>query len=153
VAETNWSRDTGRIIGAALNFWLGVSLQKLRQRESATMLGTACTVMLSSSLWRYPDQVGGRTVSTQTYWESIRASGTLLLDTFKSLIREGNVRRVIIKQDGRTIAEFPLTVGVVGAALAPPLAAVGAIAALVTECTIEVERTKDETGQKDHGAA
>ncbi len=92
-------------------------------------------------------------MSTQTYWESIRASGTLLLDTFKSLIREGNVRRVIIKQDGRTIAEFPLTVGVVGAALAPPLAAVGAIAALVTECTIEVERTKDETGQKDHGAA
>lgn len=92
-------------------------------------------------------------MSTQTYWESIRANGTLLLDTFKSLIREGNVRRVIIKQDGRTIAEFPLTVGVVGAALAPPLAAVGAIAALVTECTIEVERTKDETGQKDHGAA
>jgi hypothetical protein len=75
-----------------------------------------------------------------------------LLDTFKNLIHEGNVRRVIIKQDGRAIAEFPLTVGVVGAALAPPLAAVGAIAALVTECTIEVERTTDETGQKDHGA-
>jgi hypothetical protein len=82
----------------------------------------------------------------------MRASGTLLLDTFKNLIHEGNVRRVIIKQDGRAIAEFPLTVGVVGAALAPPLAAVGAIAALVTECTIEVERTTDETGQKDHGA-
>lgn len=92
-------------------------------------------------------------MSTQTYWESIRANGTLLLDTFKSLIREGNVRRVIIKQEGRTIAEFPLTVGVVGAALAPPLAAVGAIAALVTECTIEVERTTDETERKDHGAA
>jgi Domain of unknown function (DUF4342) len=92
-------------------------------------------------------------VGTQTYWESIRTSGTLLLDTFKNLIHEGNVRRVIIKQDGRAIAEFPLTVGVVGAALAPPLAAVGAIAALVTECTIEVERTTDETGQKDDGAA
>lgn len=91
-------------------------------------------------------------MGTQTYWESMRASGTLLLDTFKNLIHEGNVRRVIIKQDGRAIAEFPLTVGVVGAALAPPLAAVGAIAALVTECTIEVERTTDETGQKDHGA-
>ena len=91
-------------------------------------------------------------MGTQTYWESIRANGTLLLDTFKNLIHEGNVRRVIIKQDGRAIAEFPLTVGVVGAALAPPLAAVGAIAALVTECTIEVERTTDETGQKDHGA-
>ena len=92
-------------------------------------------------------------MGTQTYWESIRASGTLLLDTFKNLIHEGNVRRVIIKQDGRAIAEFPLTVGVVGAALAPPLAAVGAIAALVTECTIEVERTTEETGQKDHDAA
>lgn len=91
-------------------------------------------------------------MGTQTYWESMRASGTLLLDTFKNLIHEGNVRRVIIKQDGRAIAEFPLTVGVVGAALAPPLAAVGAIAALVTECTIDVERTTDETGQKDHGA-
>ena len=92
-------------------------------------------------------------MGTQTYWESMRASGTLLLDTFKNLIHEGNVRRVIIKQDGRAIAEFPLTVGVVGAALAPPLAAVGAIAALVTECTIEVERTTEETGQKDHDAA
>jgi hypothetical protein len=91
-------------------------------------------------------------VSTQTYWESIRANGTLLLDTFKTVLHEGNVRRVIIKQDGRTIAEFPLTVGVVGAALAPPLAAVGAIAALVTECTIEVERTIDESDRKDQGS-
>jgi hypothetical protein len=98
-------------------------------------------------------RIGGRTVSTQTYWESIRANGTLLLDTFKTLLREGNVRRVIIKQDGRPIAEFPLTVGVVGAALAPPLAAVGAIAALITECTIEVERTTEETDRKDQGAA
>ena len=51
--------------------------------------------MADSIRWQYPHRVGGRTVSTQTYWESIRASGTLLLDTFKSLIREGNVRRVI----------------------------------------------------------
>jgi uncharacterized protein DUF4342 len=93
-------------------------------------------------------------MSTQTYWESIRANGTHVLDTFKTLLHEGNVRRVIIKQDGRTIAEFPLTVGVVGAALAPPLAAVGAIAALVAECTIEVERTTEEkSDRKDEGAA
>jgi hypothetical protein len=91
--------------------------------------------------------VGDIVVSTQTYWESIKVSGTHLLDAFKSLIHEGNVRRVIIKQDDRTIAEFPLTVGVVGAALAPPLAAVGAIAALITECTIEVERTAGRTDQ------
>src|SRR5437899_7628527 len=63
-----------------------------------------------------------------------------IIDTIKNVIHEGNVRRITIKQEGRTIAEFPLTFGVVGAALAPALAAVGAIAALVTDCTIEVER-------------
>jgi hypothetical protein len=71
---------------------------------------------------------------------SFTATGSQVIDTIKNLIHEGNVRRISIKQDGRTIAEFPLTLGVVGAALAPPLAAVGAIAALVTDCTIEVER-------------
>jgi hypothetical protein len=72
--------------------------------------------------------------------DAITATGSQVIDTIKNLIHEGNVRRIAIKQDGRTIAEFPLTIGVVGAALAPPLAAAGAIAALVTDCTIEVER-------------
>jgi len=71
---------------------------------------------------------------------SFTVTGSQVIDTIKNLIHEGNVRRISIKQDGRTIAEFPLTLGVVGAALAPPLAAVGAIAALVADCTIEVER-------------
>jgi hypothetical protein len=71
---------------------------------------------------------------------SLAAKGSQIIDAIKDLIHEGNVRRVIIKQDDRTIAEFPLTFGVVGAALAPALAAIGAIAALVNECTIEVER-------------
>jgi len=61
-------------------------------------------------------------------------------DTIKKLIHEGNVRKITIKQDERTIAEFPLTFGVVGAAIAPALAAIGAITALVTDCTIEVEK-------------
>lgn len=82
----------------------------------------------------------------ETFKESFKVTGAQLIDKVKSLIHEGNVRRVIIKQDERTIAEFPLTVGVVGAVLAPPLAAIGAIAALVTECTIEVERTSDKPG-------
>jgi hypothetical protein len=86
-------------------------------------------------------------VTTQTYWESIKVKGAQLLEAFKNLVHEGNVRRVIIKQDDRTIAEFPLTIGVVGAALAPPLAAVGAIAALVTECTIDVERTTERSDE------
>ena len=75
--------------------------------------------------------------------ESVTAAGNQVIETVKNLIHEGNVRRISIKQDGRTIAEFPLTFGVVGAALAPVLAAAGAIAALVTDCTIEIERDAD----------
>ncbi len=73
-------------------------------------------------------------------WEEIKVRGSELLAEFERLVHEGNVRRVVIKQDSRVIAEFPLTVGVVGVLLAPALAAVGAIAALVADCTIAVER-------------
>jgi hypothetical protein len=73
--------------------------------------------------------------------ESFEIKGEDLLAKVKSLIREGNVRQITIKnQEGKTLAVFPLTIGVVGALIAPVLAAVGAIAALVTECTISVER-------------
>ena len=73
--------------------------------------------------------------------ESFEVRGEDLLKKVKELIHEGNVRRITIKdKEGKTIVEFPLTFGVVGALLAPALAAVGAIAALVTECTITVER-------------
>jgi Domain of unknown function (DUF4342) len=61
------------------------------------------------------------------------------------MIHEGNVRRIIIKQDEQAIAEFPLTVGVVSVMLAPTLAAVGAISALLNSCTIEVERSEPPT--------
>lgn len=73
--------------------------------------------------------------------EEFRVSGEQLLAQVKRLIAEGNVRRITIQnKEGRTLVELPLTLGVVGAVLAPPLAAVGALAALVTECTIVVER-------------
>lgn len=75
--------------------------------------------------------------------ETVTARGYQVIETVKKLIHEGNVRRILIKQDDRTIAEFPLTLGVVGAALAPVLAAAGAIAALVADCTIEIERDQD----------
>jgi hypothetical protein len=75
--------------------------------------------------------------------DSVRATGSELIGTVKDLIHEGNVRRITIKHDGHSIAEFPLTFGVVGAALAPALAAIGAIAALVADCTIEIERDGD----------
>jgi len=82
-----------------------------------------------------------------TCWESIKVEGGELLDRAKKLAHEGNVRRIVIKQGSRTVAEFPLTVGVVGVVLAPMFAAIGALAALLTECTIEVERVATGEGQ------
>lgn len=68
-------------------------------------------------------------------------TGENLLKKIKELIEEGNVRRITItEKSGREIMSFPLTIGVVGALLAPILAAVGALAALIGECTIKVER-------------
>lgn len=73
--------------------------------------------------------------------EEFKVQGEALLSSVKQLIHEGNIRRIIIKNDeGKTLIEIPLTIGVVGALLLPTLAAVGAIAALVTDCTILVER-------------
>lgn len=73
--------------------------------------------------------------------EDFKVSGEELLKKVKQLIKEGNIRRIIIKsKTGKTIIEIPLSIGVVGAVLAPTLAAVAAIAALVTECTITVIR-------------
>ncbi len=79
-------------------------------------------------------------VQEQPAVDSLSAKGGQFIDTIKNLIHEGNVRKITVKQEEHTIAEFPLTFGVVGVALAPALAAIGAITALVTDCTIEVER-------------
>jgi Domain of unknown function (DUF4342) len=74
--------------------------------------------------------------------EEFRVKGEEVLAKIKELIHEGNIRRIIIKdRDGKTMIEFPLTFGVVGAVLAPTLAAVGAVAALLGEATIVVEKT------------
>ena len=88
-------------------------------------------------------------MSDCTYKESFKVAGGQLLDAVKKLVHEGNVRRIIIKQEGRTVAEFPLTVGVVGAVFAPVLAAAGALAAVLNECTIEVERAVERTATDD----
>ncbi|NCU37716.1 DUF4342 domain-containing protein [Candidatus Saccharibacteria bacterium] len=73
--------------------------------------------------------------------EEFVVNGENLLKKVKELIAEGNVRRIVIKdKDDKSIVELPVTVGVVGTVLAPALAGIGAIAALVTECKIVVER-------------
>ena len=85
----------------------------------------------------------------RTWWETTKVQGGELLDKVKQLVREGNVRRIVIAQGERTVAEFPLTVGVVGAVFAPVLAAVGALAALLTDCSISVEREEVATPPAD----
>lgn len=76
--------------------------------------------------------------------EKFTISGSELVEKVKQLIHEGNVRRVRVLHEGRTVLEIPLSIGAPAAALgimmAPVLAALGAFAALVTECTIEVEK-------------
>ena len=83
---------------------------------------------------------------SQKLCEEHNVSGERLVARVKELIREGNVRRIIVKnEDGETIMELPLTVGVVGALLLPAFVALGAIAALAAHYTLEVERQVAET--------
>jgi hypothetical protein len=77
--------------------------------------------------------------------EEFQVNGEELMAKIKELLHEGNIRRLIIRnEEGNTLIVLPLTLGVVGALLAPQLAALGAIAALLTKGTIVVERTADE---------
>ena len=120
-----------------------------------------CSALRTVSVNPFPDRarlpVGG-TVSVESWTgeteeanvseenirtEEVSVSGDQLLAKVKEVLHEGNVRRVSIKnEDGDTVLEVPLTLGVVGAILAPQLAAVGAIAALLTKCTIVVEKVE-----------
>src|SRR5688500_11474277 len=76
----------------------------------------------------------------QTLWEKLEGTTDQILAEIKRLVAEGNLRRVVVKQRGRVVAEFPVTVGVIGAVIAPLAAAIGALAAVLTDCTIEVEK-------------
>jgi hypothetical protein len=84
-------------------------------------------------------------MAEKTYWESFKADSEAAMDKVKALIHEGNVRRIVVQHEGRTVAEFPLTAGIVGAVLAPVAAAVGALVALLKDCTIQVERDHQDT--------
>ena len=77
---------------------------------------------------------------TKSTWESFKAEGANAAEKLKEVLAEGNVRRVVVEHEGRTIAEFPLAIGVVGVVLAPVFAGVAALAALIKDCTIKIER-------------
>ena len=88
-----------------------------------------------------------RIESPESDREKHKVSGDRVIAKIKELLHEGNVRHVVIKnEEGRTLIEFPVSIGLAGALLLPVWAAVGAIAAMVTDCTIEVEREAEEDG-------
>jgi hypothetical protein len=80
----------------------------------------------------------------RTFIEEIEVAGEQLVDKVKELVHEGSVRRLRVRHEGHTVLEVPITLAAVGVVLAPLLAALGALAAVLTRCTIEVEREEDE---------
>jgi len=85
------------------------------------------------------------TENEKSNWESFKVTGDEILTKVKEIIKEGNARRIIIKNEkDEIIMEFPLTIGAIGAVLAPLFAAIGTLAALITNCTILVEKKSNE---------
>jgi Domain of unknown function (DUF4342) len=89
----------------------------------------------------------------KTWREKIEGTTDQVLAQIRKLIDEGNIRRVVVKHQGKTVAEFPLTVGVVGTVIAPVAAAIGALTAVLAECSIEVEKTAPPDAPMDVPAA
>jgi Domain of unknown function (DUF4342) len=88
----------------------------------------------------------------QVIYEEFKVQGKDLVEKLKALIHEGNIRRIIIKdKGGNTFVEIPLTVAAVGVIAVPVLAAIGAIAALVSDFTIVVEKVEEKSKAKDSG--
>jgi hypothetical protein len=92
-------------------------------------------------------------LTDKTCWESVKAEGGAILDKLKDLVHEGNIRRVRVRQGDRTIAEFPLTAGVVGVVFAPVVAAIATIIALAKDCAIDVEREQPASSERSTPAA
>ena len=92
-------------------------------------------------------------MAESTFWEAVKGDAHTIVEKVKAIVHEGNVRRIIVQHEGRTVAEFPLTAGVVGAVLAPALAAIAALAAMLKDCTLQVERVqKPEDVQRPKAA-
>ena len=84
----------------------------------------------------------------EEYREQIQVTGEELVGKVKMLMHEGNVRHIVLKQEGHTLMEIPVTMGIVGLVLAPVLAGVAAVGAALTHCTLEVVRTEPPTTQR-----
>ncbi len=94
-------------------------------------------------------QTDPNTTKSTDIIEELQVMGEQLLAKVKELAREGNVRRIRIKHDGRVILEIPLAIGLVGVALYPTFAAIGAMGALIAQCSIEVVRTEQPSAPQE----
>jgi uncharacterized protein DUF4342 len=88
-------------------------------------------------------------VSERTCWESIKSEGGAVLDKLRRIVHEGNVRSIRVRQGDRVVAFFPLTAGLVGIVVAPVLAAVATLLALLGDCTIDIERVEKEKNESE----
>src|SRR6185295_2342572 len=108
--------------------------------------GSVMTIRAAQDMRRTP-------MAENTSWESFKAETENVAARIKALVHEGNVRCVVVQHEGRAVAEFPLTAGVVGAVLAPVLAAIGVLIALLHDCTIHVEKNAAVRHEEPHAAA
>ncbi len=116
----------------------GVSYEQAKQVLDMTG-GDVVEALILLEKKEHDDEQEGR-----RWTERVQVQGNELVGKVKELVREGNVRRLVVKHENKTVLEVPLTLGALGAIVAPQLAALGALAALLTKCTIEIERVRDE---------
>jgi hypothetical protein len=94
-------------------------------------------------------QTDPNTTKSTDIIEELQVVGEQLLSKVKELVHEGNVRRIRIKQEGRVILEIPLAIGVVGVVLYPTFAAIGAMGALLAQCSIEIVRSERSSAPQE----
>jgi hypothetical protein len=100
---------------------------------------------LEATAWDVVDALIKIEQDERTRKEEIFVRGNELVDKIRELVRKGNVTKIKVKQDDKTLVEIPVTAGVVGALLAPQLAIIGAVAALISKCTVEIEKVQTDT--------
>lgn len=99
---------------------------------------------LEATDWNVVDAIVKIEQDQKSRKEEIFVRGNELVEKVKELVKKGNVTRIRVKQDDKVLVEVPVTAGVVGAMLAPQLAVIGGVAALVSKCTIEIEKSNQE---------
>lgn len=99
---------------------------------------------LDSANWDVVEAIVKLEKEQESRREEIFVRGSELVEKIKELVKKGNVTKIRVKQDDKVLVEVPVTAGVVGAFLAPQLAVIGGIAALVSKCTLEIERANSE---------